>query len=150
MMTPNIIFRSISCYFLFAIVMAGSVCCSQCRCQRSTRSVGTWDVLAELVTSTAENPNDPYAPKPGTIKPDVWTIQNSDGGPVLTGSSGSIQGQYTENGAVLRGQLSLGLGGLHSCAYRVLHGQHRLHDWDKRERLLGNKYRDGRDDQARD
>ena len=32
---------------------------------------GTWNVAEELVAATAENPNDPYAPKPGTIKLDT-------------------------------------------------------------------------------
>ena len=90
--------------------MAGSVCCSPAAASAPQDLLGTWDVLAELVTSSAENPNDPYAPKPGAIKPDVWTIQNSDLGPVLTGSSGSIQGKYTDNGAVFEGTYPLGSG----------------------------------------
>ena len=109
-MSSNYNLLGISCYLLFAILMAGSVCCSQCSASAPQDLIGTWDVLAELVTATAENPNDPYAPKPGTIKADFWTIQNSDSGPVLTGSSGSIQGQYKENGAVFEGNYPLGSG----------------------------------------
>jgi hypothetical protein len=72
--------------------------------------LGTWNVIGELVTSTAENPNDPYAPKPGDIKPDTWKIDDYGSGPVLTGSSGSIQGQYTQNGAIFEGTYPLGSG----------------------------------------
>jgi hypothetical protein len=71
---------------------------------------GTWNILGELVTSVAENPNDPNAPKPGDIKPDTWTIQNNQGAPVLTSSSGSIKGQYTDNGAVFDGGYTLTYG----------------------------------------
>jgi hypothetical protein len=67
-------------------------------------------VLAELVTSNAENPNDPYAPKPGNLKTDAWSIQDTVAGPELTGSSGSIQGQYTNGGAVFEGTYPLGSG----------------------------------------
>jgi hypothetical protein len=109
-MLPNYNFLKISYYFLFAILMAGSVCCSPAAASAPHDLIGTWDVLAELVTSSAENPNDPYAPKPGAIKPDVWTIQNGDLGPVLSGSSGSIQGKYTDNGGVFEGTYPLGSG----------------------------------------
>jgi len=78
--------------------------------------VGTWDLVGELVTSPAEDPADPYAPKPGDIKPDTWIIADSGQGPVLTGSSGSIAGQYTEDGAVFEGTYSLG-----SAVYMVVH-----------------------------
>jgi hypothetical protein len=109
-MSANYNFLSGPYYFLFAVLTASLIFCSPAAASAPQDLPGTWDILAELVTSSAENPNDPYAPKPGTIKPDVWTIQNSDSGPVLTGSSGSIQGQYTENGAVFEGNYPLGSG----------------------------------------
>lgn len=95
--------------FFCAIFIAISVG-GQCTASASQNLPGTWNVVAELVTSTAENPNDPYAPKPGAIKLDTWTIRSSDDGPVLTGSSGSIQGQYTDSGAVFEGNYPLGSG----------------------------------------
>jgi hypothetical protein len=72
--------------------------------------LGTWSIIGELVTSTAEDPYDPYAPKPGDIKPDTWKIDDFGSGPVLTGSSGSIQGQYAQNGAIFDGTYPLGSG----------------------------------------
>ena len=69
------------------------------------------------MASTAENPNDPYAPKPGSLKPDTWSIYDSDGsGPVLKGSAGTISGQYTDNGAVFEGTYPIGSG-----VYQVVH-----------------------------
>jgi hypothetical protein len=92
------------------IVISSFFCLGQSAASAPQDLIGTWDVLAELITSSSENPNDPYSPKPGSIKPDVWNIQNGDLGPVLTGSSGSILGQYTENGAVFEGTYPLGSG----------------------------------------
>lgn len=71
---------------------------------------GAWSITAELVASSSENPNDPYAPLPGMIKSDVWSISDGDFGPVLTGGSGSISGQYVDGGAVFDGSYPLGSG----------------------------------------
>ena len=101
---------------LFMIMVMGTICCSLAEGEAPQNLPGTWDVSAELVAATAENPYDPNAPKPGMIKPDVWAIQDQDGGPVLTGSSGSIQGKYTDSGAYFEGTYSLGSG-----VYMVVH-----------------------------
>lgn len=98
---------------LLCLILAVSIASTIfCGCGHATDDVdkylpGTWNVLAELVTSNAENPNDPYAPKPGNIKPDTWSIRDSAAGPILTGSSGSIQGQYMNGGAVFEGTYPL-------------------------------------------
>jgi len=84
---------------VFAITMIGTIFCSPTIASVPQDLPGTWNVAAELVAATEENPNDPSAPKPGTIKLDTWTIQDRDGGPILAGSSGSIQGKYTDYGA---------------------------------------------------
>jgi hypothetical protein len=99
----------------FAFATMGTICCTA-EGSAPQDLPGTWDVSAELVAATAENPYDPNAPKPGMIKPDVWAIQNQDGGPVLTGSSGSIQGKYTDGGAYFDGTYPLGSG-----VYMVVH-----------------------------
>jgi hypothetical protein len=96
-----------------AIMMISSMCWFSCSLAEGgvpEDLQGTWNVLAELVAATAENPDDPYAPKAGTVKPDTWTIQDSSGSPVLTGSSGSIQGVYTDYGASFDGTYPLGSG----------------------------------------
>lgn len=110
--------KSIGIYLivLFAIMVMGMICCSLAEGEAPQDLTGTWNVAAELVAATAENPNDPYAPKPGTIKPDTWTIQDQDGAPVLTGSSDSIQGKYTDSGAYFDGTYPLGSG-----VYMVVH-----------------------------
>jgi hypothetical protein len=106
---------------LFAIMVMGMSCCSLAEGEAPQDLAGTWDVSAELVAATAENPYDPYAPKPGMIKPDVWAIQDQDGGPVLMGSSGSIQGKYTNYGATFDGTYPLGSG-----VYMVVHIECRM------------------------
>ena len=107
---------------VFAIIMMGSVCCSLAEGSGVPQDLlGTWDVTAELVAATAENPNDPYAPKPGMIKPDTWTIKENNGAPVLSSSSGSIQGKYTDYGATFDGTYPLG-----SWVYMVVHIECRL------------------------
>ncbi|NPV63131.1 MAG: hypothetical protein HPY61_10990 [Methanotrichaceae archaeon] len=98
---------------LLAACAGASICCADGASPQDV--IGTWDVLGELVTSPAEDPADPYAPKPGDIKPDTWTIADYGQGPVLTGSSGSIAGQYTENGALFEGTYDLG-----SAVYMVV------------------------------
>ena len=98
-------------YYLFlAALMAAFLCCGPAYADPSQDLPGTWNVVAQLEAATTENPNDPYAPKPGMIKPDTWSIYNGDAGPVLTGSSDSISGQYTETGAVFEGTYPLGSG----------------------------------------
>ncbi len=102
-----------------AIMMMSSVCWVSCSLAEGgvpENLQGTWNVLAELVAATAENPNDPYAPKAGNIKPDTWVIQDNYGSPVLTGSSGSIQGKYTDYGASFEGTYPLG-----SAVYMAIH-----------------------------
>lgn len=96
-------------FILLGMALAVNILCGPSIAD-SNDILGTWSVIGELVTSTAEDPNDPYAPKPGDIKPDTWIIDDSGSGPVLTGSSGSIQGQYTLNGAIFEGIYPLGSG----------------------------------------
>jgi hypothetical protein len=97
-------------YLILAALMAASLCSSPACASPAQDLSGTWNVVAELVAATTENPNDPDAPKPGMIKPDVWTIYNGDAGPVLSSSSGSIAGQYTDSGATFEGTYPLGSG----------------------------------------
>jgi hypothetical protein len=101
---------------VFGITMIGFIFCSPTVSSVPQDMPGTWNVAAELVAATAENPYDPNAPKPGMIKPDVWVIQDQYGGPVLTGSSGSIQGKFTDYGAYFDGTYPLGSG-----VYMVVH-----------------------------
>jgi hypothetical protein len=110
--------KSLGIYLIlvFAIMVIGSIFCSPTVAGVPQDLPGTWNVAAELVAATAENPYDSNAPKPGMIKPDVWVIQDQDSGPVLTGSSGSIQGKYTDNGAYFDGTYPLGSG-----VYMVVH-----------------------------
>jgi hypothetical protein len=98
---------------LLAACAGASMCCADGASPQDI--IGSWDVLGELVTSPAEDPTNPYAPKPGDIKPDTWTISDYGQGPVLTGSSGSIAGLYTENGALFEGTYDLG-----SAVYMVV------------------------------
>jgi len=97
-------------YLILAALMAALLCCVPAWAAPAQDLPGIWNVMAELVGATAEDPNDPYAPRAGMIKPDVWTIYNGDGGPVLSGSSGSIAGQYTPKGAIFQGTYPLGYG----------------------------------------
>jgi hypothetical protein len=97
-------------YLILAALMAALFCCGPAWATPAQDLPGIWNVMAELVGATAEDPNDPHAPKPGMIKPDVWTIYNGDGGPVLSGSSGSIAGHYTPKGAIFQGTYPLGSG----------------------------------------
>jgi hypothetical protein len=116
--------KSIGIYLnlFFATMMMGVVCCSLAEGSGVPQDLpGTWDVVAELVAATAENPNDPYAPKPGMIKSDTWTIRDNYGAPVLSSSSGSIQGKYTDYGATFDGTYPLGSG-----VYMVVHIECRL------------------------
>jgi len=110
--------KSLEIYLIlvFAITVIGSIFCSPAVASVPQDLPGTWNVAAELVAATAENPNDPNAPKPGTIKLDTWTIQDQDGDPILAGSSGSIQGKYTDYGANFDGTYPLGSG-----VYMVVH-----------------------------
>jgi hypothetical protein len=101
---------SIHYHLFLAALMTAFLCCGPAYADPAQDLPGTWNVVAQLVASTTENPNDPYAPKPGMTKPDTWSIYNGDAGPVLTGSSGSIAGQYTEKGAVFEGTYPLGSG----------------------------------------
>jgi hypothetical protein len=101
--------------FILWMALAANVLCGT-SFANSDNILGTWNVIGELVTSTAENPTDPYAPKPGNIKPDTWKIEDSDSGPILTGSSGSIQGQYSLDRALFEGTYPLGSG-----VYMVVH-----------------------------
>jgi hypothetical protein len=102
---------SLTCLLLAVSIAATAFCgCANAYADARLYLPGNWNVLAELVTSNAENPNDPYAPKPGNLKTDAWRIQDSVAGPILTGSSGSVQGQYTNGGAVFVGTYPLGSG----------------------------------------
>jgi hypothetical protein len=59
---------------------------------------GTWTVASQIVTQCS---NDPYAPQPGAIMPQVtWIIADTANGPTLTSDKGSVSGQYTGNGAM--------------------------------------------------
>lgn len=107
-MSRRLKFRRLYLALLLILPVAGIFCGSSFA--GSEDMLGTWSVIGELVTATAENPNDPNAPKPGDIKPDSWKIEDYGSGPVLTGSSGSIQGQYTQRGAVFQGTYPLGSG----------------------------------------
>jgi hypothetical protein len=116
--------KSIGIYLnlFFATMMMGVFCCSLAEGSGVPQDLpGTWDVVAELVAATAENPNDPYAPKPGMIKSDTWTIRDNYGAPVLSSSSGSIQGKYRDYGATFDGTYPLGSG-----VYMVVHIECRL------------------------
>jgi hypothetical protein len=96
---------------LRAVLFFSILCSGPALAVDSSRDLpGVWSITAELVASSSENPNDPYAPKPGMIKSDVWSISEGDIGPVLTGSSGSISGQYANDGAVFDGSYPLGSG----------------------------------------
>jgi len=109
-MTLNDKHLSITYHLFLASLMAAFLCCGPACANPAQDLPGTWDVVAQLLASTTENPNDPYAPRPGMIKPDTWSIYNGEGGPVLTGSSGSIAGQYTKSGALFQGAYPLGSG----------------------------------------
>jgi hypothetical protein len=100
----------ISRYLILAALMAAFLCCSPACASPAQDMPGTWNVVAQLVAATTEDPNDPYAPKPGMIKPDTWTIYNGDAGPVLSSSIGSIAGQYTDRGSIFEGTYPLGSG----------------------------------------
>jgi len=109
--SSSVLSSALPCLFLVFSVAAMVYCgCVTASDDARLYLPGNWNVLAELVASNAQNPNDPYAPKPGNLKTDAWNIQDSIAGPVLTGSSGSIQGQYTNNGAVFEGTYPLGSG----------------------------------------
>jgi hypothetical protein len=101
---------SIPYYLLSAALTAAFLCSGSAYASPAQDLPGTWNVVAQLVASTTENPNDPYAPKSGMTKPDTWSIYNGDAGLVLRGSSGSIAGQYTESGGVFEGTYPLGSG----------------------------------------
>lgn len=61
--------------------------------------VGTWAIVGTLVTSSAENPYDPLAPKPGQKMTDTWTIVKSAAGLDLTTPKGTIPGEPVAGGA---------------------------------------------------
>ena len=65
--------KSLGIYLIlvFAITVIGSLFCSLTVASVPQDLPGTWNVAAELVAATSENPYDPNAPKPGMIKPDA-------------------------------------------------------------------------------
>lgn len=60
--------------------------------------IGKWAIVGELVTSSAEDPLDPLAPKPGQVLTDSWTIAQTAQGLSLTTPKGVIDGQGTADG----------------------------------------------------
>ena len=61
--------------------------------------IGTWGIVGTLVTSSAENPYDPNAPKPGQQMTDTWTIATGATGLDLTTPKGTVPGEATSGGA---------------------------------------------------
>jgi hypothetical protein len=78
-------------FLILTSLMAAFLFCSPACASPAQDLPGTWNVVAELVAASTEDPTDPYAPKPGMIKPDTWTIYNGDSGPMLSGSIGSCR-----------------------------------------------------------
>lgn len=105
-----IVITDLTAAFISFVFCSALCSCSAWAADFSQDLPGTWSIVAELVASSSENPDDPYAPKPGMIKSDVWSIYNEETGPVLTGNSGSISGQYVDGGAVFDGSYPMGSG----------------------------------------
>ena len=79
---------------LIALALLPTVCSSA---DKASAVVGKWAITGKLITTSA---TDKYAPKPGTIMHDTWSITKAKDEFVLATPKGKLPGKATEKGAI--------------------------------------------------
>lgn len=75
---------------------------SACPPAHAATIAGTWLIHGKLVTSSAMNPNDRYAPKVGQVMIETWKIAKSAKGFTLTTPKGTVPGTAAGAGGHFR------------------------------------------------